>query len=268
MAGDNARPSRTRRYIYGGLLAAVAVGVALAVVFVLGSGSQKHNKAKTATSLSLSPLDDSTPYVKVAGEVLGAEPTMQVLEEPEPAVTLRGGLTQDEIQADESEAATPSPDAVDELTTYDAPTLEIEEPALDAPHAAAATEEAGEAGGDLEGDLPDGTLATVLGHLADLDAKAETQESVEPWIDERGKPTDEDAAPEETEAPAGSEPGGLPFDDASTYGLEEPTLDEQDESVNEDAHGPVVDNTEAPDAVQGSEVSVVASMPSSVTLTQ
>ncbi len=53
----DARPSRTRRYVYGGLLAAVGVAVALALVFTVGGAGQKKDKAAVAES-TVAPLED------------------------------------------------------------------------------------------------------------------------------------------------------------------------------------------------------------------
>lgn len=55
MTADS-RPSRTRRYVYGGLLAAVGVAVALALVFTVGGAGQKKDKAAVAES-TVAPLD-------------------------------------------------------------------------------------------------------------------------------------------------------------------------------------------------------------------
>jgi len=45
MTADRARPSRTRRCIYGGLLAAVGMAVAVALIFTAGGAGQKKDKA-------------------------------------------------------------------------------------------------------------------------------------------------------------------------------------------------------------------------------
>ena len=45
MTADSARPLRTRRCIYGGLLAAAGVAVAVALIFTAGGAGQKKDKA-------------------------------------------------------------------------------------------------------------------------------------------------------------------------------------------------------------------------------
>ena len=51
---ETERPSRTRRYIYGGLLAAAGVAIALALIFTVGGAGKKEKSAVsegTVTSL-------------------------------------------------------------------------------------------------------------------------------------------------------------------------------------------------------------------------
>ena len=57
MTADSARPSRTRRCIYGGLLGAVAVAVAVALIFTAGGAGQKKDKAAVTSEETVSPLD-------------------------------------------------------------------------------------------------------------------------------------------------------------------------------------------------------------------
>ncbi len=52
-------PSRTRRYVYGGLLAAAAVAIGLALVFTVGG----KKEAKAATTPAVSSLDDTAPGI-------------------------------------------------------------------------------------------------------------------------------------------------------------------------------------------------------------
>lgn len=91
MAAD--QPNRTRRYVYGGLLAAAAVAIGLALVFTVG---QKKD-AKAATAPSVASLDDHTPIEDVlkdlapkpeaeAPEHVAVTPVAPVVEEPAPGV--------------------------------------------------------------------------------------------------------------------------------------------------------------------------------------
>ena len=58
MAADQAPRSRTRRYVYGGLLAAAAVAIGLALIFTVGGAGKKE--AKATVEPAVSSLDDKT----------------------------------------------------------------------------------------------------------------------------------------------------------------------------------------------------------------
>jgi len=60
MAADQAPRSRTRRYIYGGLMAAGAVAIGLALIFTVGGVGKE---AKSATPPAVSSLDDKAPGI-------------------------------------------------------------------------------------------------------------------------------------------------------------------------------------------------------------
>ena len=57
MTADSVRPSRTRRCIYSGLLAAVDMNVAVALIFTAGGAGQKKDKAAVTSEGTVSPLD-------------------------------------------------------------------------------------------------------------------------------------------------------------------------------------------------------------------
>lgn len=60
MAADQA-PRRTRRYIFGGLLAAGAVAIGLALIFTVGGVGKKE--AKDSAAPVVSSLDDKQPGI-------------------------------------------------------------------------------------------------------------------------------------------------------------------------------------------------------------
>ena len=70
----DARPSRTGRYVYGGLLAAVGVAVAVALIFTVGGAGQKKDKAAVAES-NVSTLGT---VVDIKGGLDGVKPVEPV----------------------------------------------------------------------------------------------------------------------------------------------------------------------------------------------
>ena len=82
----DARPSRTRRYVYGGLLAAVGVAVALALIFTVGGAGQKKDKAAVAKS-NVSPLDTTVDIKDALDGVKPVDPVVPTVTTPVTAVT-------------------------------------------------------------------------------------------------------------------------------------------------------------------------------------
>jgi hypothetical protein len=61
MVADQAPRSRTRRYVFGGLMAAGAVAIGLALIFTVGGAGKKE--AKSAAEPHVSSLDDTAPGI-------------------------------------------------------------------------------------------------------------------------------------------------------------------------------------------------------------
>jgi len=77
----DARPSRTRRYVYGGLLAAVGVAVALALIFTVGGAGQKKDKTAVAES-NISPLDTTVDIKDALDGVKPVDPVAPTVTTP------------------------------------------------------------------------------------------------------------------------------------------------------------------------------------------
>jgi hypothetical protein len=71
MAAAQAPASRTRRYVYGGLLAAAAVAIGLALIFTVGGAGKKE--AKSIIEPAVEQLDDHTAISDVLKDLTAKE---------------------------------------------------------------------------------------------------------------------------------------------------------------------------------------------------
>lgn len=71
MAAAQAPASRSRRYVYGGLLAAAAVAIGLALIFTVGGAGKKE--AKSVIEPSVEQLEDHTAISDVLKDLTAKE---------------------------------------------------------------------------------------------------------------------------------------------------------------------------------------------------